>query len=120
MDAATPPAKPTRSGPPPPLALDSLRREVRIGEHTLVLRAKEFELLSALTARPGEVLSREEILADVWGFKAPGRTRTVDAHVTQLRRRLAGTGFAIRTVRAVGYALVPAAMLAGETARLVD
>ncbi len=88
------------------LTVDPGRREARAGEHELKLRAKEFDLLHALVAHRGLVLSREQLLNQVWGYDLYGDTRTVDVHIARLRDRLASTGVAIETVWGVGYKLV--------------
>ena len=56
--------------------------------------------------RPGRVVPREELLAEVWGYPAGPATRTVDVHVAQLRAKL-GAAATLRTVRGVGYAVEP-------------
>ncbi len=93
-----------------PLRLDSDRREVRLNGALLTLRNKEFELLKQLAEYQGIVLTREQLLEQVWGYEYFGETRTVDVHVNQLRRKLspdgADPGIAIETVRGVGYKLV--------------
>jgi DNA-binding response OmpR family regulator len=70
------------------------------------LTTTEFDLLTHLMRRPGRVVSREELLADVWGYPAGTPTRTVDVHVAQLRAKL-GDAVRVRTVRGVGYAVEP-------------
>jgi two-component system, OmpR family, alkaline phosphatase synthesis response regulator PhoP len=89
------------------LAIDPARREARVGQTVLNLRAKEFDLLKTLAEHQGLVLSRDQLLDLVWGFDFPGQTRTVDVHVAHLRARLesAGSQIAIETVWAVGYKL---------------
>ncbi|MEE4276453.1 MAG: response regulator transcription factor [Thermoleophilia bacterium] len=83
--------------------------EIRVAEHDVVvagrhveLTAREFEVLRYLAERAGQVVTRQRLLADVWGMEFPGGTRTVDVHIAQLRRKLGRPG-AIRTVRGVGY-----------------
>jgi DNA-binding response OmpR family regulator len=66
------------------------------------LTPTEFDLLSCLAARPGTVLSRESLLAEVWGWADASGTRTVDSHVKSLRRKLGAD--LVRTVHGVGYA----------------
>ena len=73
------------------------------------LRGREFDLLAALARDPGVVLSRETLLEDVWGTDFPGETRTVDVHVSEVRKKLGPDGPAIESVRGVGYRLVPGA-----------
>ena len=87
-----------------PLSLVPTTREARVGETLVPLTAMEFGLLLYLAQRAGTVVSRDELLAAVWGFRAPGVTRTVDVHVASLRRRL-GAPDLIQTVRGVGYTM---------------
>lgn len=67
----------------------------------------EFELLSHLAAEPTRVWTKEQLLRAVWGFKAKGNTRTVDAHASRLRNKLARAGapYLVVNVRGVGYRL---------------
>jgi DNA-binding response OmpR family regulator len=83
--------------------------EIHVAAHDVVvagrhveLTAREFEVLCYLAERAGEVVTRQRLLADVWGMEFPGGTRTVDVHIAQVRRKLDRPG-AIRTVRGVGY-----------------
>ena len=71
-----------------PLQIDTVGRDVRIGERRLNLPAKEYELLVALASEPHRVFTREELLRSVWGFRSMGRTRTLDSHASRLRRKL--------------------------------
>ena len=79
-----------RSGPlrAGELLVDPWRREVRVDGHLVKLAKKEFELLHTLASDPLRVFSKEELLRDVWGFRAEGRTRTLDSHASRLRRKL--------------------------------
>ena len=88
------------------LRLDPRRREAAVRDRGLELRAREFDLLAALEHDPGVVLSRESLLEDVWGTDFPGETRTVDVHVSELRKKLGPDGPAIESVRGVGYRLI--------------
>src|ERR687892_168000 len=76
--------------------LDPATRQVKRSEHEVHLTPTEFDLLYRLGSRPDVVFSREQILADVWGYEDGFGTRTVDSHVAALRRKL-GTEI-IRTV----------------------
>jgi DNA-binding response OmpR family regulator len=80
-------------------------RQVTVAGEPVELRAKEFDLLACLLENQGLVLSREQLLDRVWGFDFPGRTRTVDVHVAQLRSKL-GRPELIRTMRGAGYMAV--------------
>ena len=88
------------------LAVDPASREVTVAGKAVSLRAKEFDLLVAMLAHRGAVLSREQLLDIVWGFDFYGQTRTVDVHVAHLRDKLSGSGVEIETVWGVGYKLV--------------
>lgn len=87
------------------ITLAPAAREVRREGVEITLTAKEYELLLFLALHANTVVTRDELLASVWGFRAPGASRTVDVHVAQLRRRL-GAPELIRTVRGIGYKLV--------------
>ena len=64
----------------------------------------EFSLLTTLASDPRRVFTKDELLRDVWGFQAPGRTRTVDSHACRLRRKLSDHGAqAVVNVWGVGY-----------------
>jgi DNA-binding response OmpR family regulator len=82
--------------------LDRSAREVRVTDREVELTQREFDLLEFLMRHPGQVVSRETLLETVWGFLAPGETRTVEQHVAQLRKKL-GDPELIRTVRGMGY-----------------
>jgi two-component system OmpR family response regulator len=89
------------------LRLDPARREVRRGEKGIELSAKEFALLEALMRRPGEVLTRLELIEQAWDFAYEIRSNIVDVYVRRLRRKLDepfGTS-SLETVRGVGYRL---------------
>ena len=85
------------------LSVDSTGRRVFVGDSELLLTATEFDLLEHLMSHPGRVFSRDQLLAEVWGYASAVGTRTVDVHVAQLRAKL-GDDSPIRTVRGVGYA----------------
>ncbi|AXB45402.1 response regulator transcription factor [Amycolatopsis albispora] len=83
------------------LEIDQVRRRVRRAGSEPHLTPIEFDLLTNLARRPDAVVSREELVAQVWGWEGP--PRTVDSHVKALRRKLGAD--LIRTVHGVGYAL---------------
>jgi DNA-binding response OmpR family regulator len=68
----------------------------------VALTSTEFDLLTHLMRRPGQVFERAQLLSAVWGYSAAAGTRAVDVHIAQLRGKL-GAGSPIRTVRGVGY-----------------
>ena len=85
------------------LHLDLERRQVSYAGREVHLTPTEFDLLGCLAARPRAVLTREHLLAEVWGWHGASGTRTVDSHVKSLRRKLGAS--TVRTVHGVGYAL---------------
>jgi DNA-binding response OmpR family regulator len=86
------------------VTLDPAERRVFVSEREVELTATEFDLLGYLMRRPGRVLSREQLISNVWGYSAAGGVRTVDVHIAQVRAKL-GEASPIRTVRGVGYAV---------------
>lgn len=88
------------------LILDPVAHQVRVRETTVELTRTEFELLVALALRPGQVLTRHDLVTEVWDTTWVGDERIVDVHIGNLRRKLGtdtrGRGF-IDTVRGVGY-----------------
>jgi DNA-binding response OmpR family regulator len=93
------------------LEVDEESREVRVDGVVVDLTRTEFDLLAALASRPGRVLQRETLLREVWQTDWEGNLRLVEAHMSNLRRKLQAAGLhspEIRTVRGVGYRLVAA------------
>lgn len=88
------------------LTIDLERREVSLNGQPISLRTQEFDLLLSLAEQPGRVFTREQLLEKAWGFDFYGQTRTVDVHIAQLRKRLAGSPLKIETVTGVGYKLI--------------
>jgi DNA-binding response OmpR family regulator len=78
-------------------------RVVRRGGEPVHLTPTEFDLLLRLMVASGAVLSREQLLADVWGYRDGSGARTVDSHIRSIRRKLGDD--LVRTVHAVGYAI---------------
>ncbi|MHB8874410.1 MAG: response regulator transcription factor [Myxococcaceae bacterium] len=89
-----------------PIRLDSARHEVTVDGEQVLLTAMEFKVLKAFLENAGRALSREVLLAQVWGITSEQTTRTVDTHVKRLREKLGAAGAAIETLRGVGYKLV--------------
>ncbi|RBY86939.1 response regulator transcription factor [Blastococcus sp. TF02A-26] len=91
------------------LEVDEDSREVRVDGAVVDLTRTEFDLLAALASRPGRVLQRETLLREVWQTDWEGSVRLVEAHMSNLRRKLQAAGLStpeIKTVRGVGYRLV--------------
>jgi two-component system response regulator RegX3 len=86
--------------------VDRRTRRVTIAGREVHLTPKEFDLLAALAEDPGAVLSRTGLLDDVWAGEWYGSTRTLDAHVAALRRKVGAER--IETVRGVGFRLADA------------
>ena len=84
------------------LVLDLARRQARVGESVADLSDREFRLLHFLMQHVGEVVSRERLLSEVWGYDFDPRSNVVDVCVRRLRRRL-GPEAPIETVRNAGY-----------------
>lgn len=86
------------------LSIDLAAREVRRGTERIELRPKEFELLAALVRHRGRVVSRSELLREVWGYAAGIESRTVETHLAALRQHLGDDRYIV-TVRGAGYRL---------------
>lgn len=89
------------------VVLDLARRQARIGELVTDLSDREFRVLQHLLVHAGEVISRERLLADVWGYGFDPGSNVVDVCVRRLRRKL-GPESPIETVRHAGYRLATA------------
>lgn len=77
--------------------------EVYVDGTKIVLTYKEYEVLRKLLQNQGTVITREQMLEEIWGYEYIGETRTVDVHVRTLRQKLGTGGEWIQTVRGVGY-----------------
>ncbi len=89
------------------LYLNPVTRETRRGERAFELTSKEFDLLHYLMRHPRQVLRREQILQDVWGYDFGGDDNVLEVYIGYLRKKIeaAGESRLIQTVRAVGYVL---------------
>jgi len=90
------------------LVVDRRTRRVSVRDTIVTLSAKEFELLARLASEPCRVFTKEELLREVWGFRALGRTRTLESHASRLRGklRLGGEDRYVVNVWGVGYRLL--------------
>jgi DNA-binding response OmpR family regulator len=90
------------------LVVDRRTRRVSVRDTLVSLSAKEFELLAWLAAEPHRVFTKEELLREVWGFRALGRTRTLESHASRLRKKLRvdGEDRYVVNVWGVGYRLI--------------
>jgi DNA-binding response OmpR family regulator len=91
------------------LTIDRRRREVRAAKQVVELTAMEYRLLDLLTQRPGEMVTREDIVDEVWAGSAEPESNVVEVYVSRLRRKLGddGRGPLIHTRRGLGYRLDP-------------
>ena len=85
------------------ISLDTKKHEVKVDGEQVVLTLKEFELLEKLIRNQGIVLTRDQLLTEIWGYDFDGETRTVDVHIRTLRQKLGEQGSLVKTVRGVGY-----------------
>ena len=70
------------------LVIDRPTRRVHVRDTSVLLSAKEFELVVKLASQPHKVWTKEELLREVWGFRALGRTRTLESHASRVRKKL--------------------------------
>lgn len=87
------------------LSVDTRTREVSLNGTSIDLTPKEFDVLAYLASEPGTVFKREALLSDVWDINWYGSTKTLDAHIASIRRKL-GSHEWIESVRGVGFRLV--------------
>ena len=85
------------------LSIDPDRHRCTFDGEEITLTAKEFELLRKLMERPGRVMTRDQLLEDVWGSDVVVTSRTIDTHMKRLREKLGAASDAIETIRGVGY-----------------
>ena len=85
------------------IILDDDHHEVSVGGKDVELTATEFKLLKLLMQRKGRVLTRENLLVNVWNYDTDTETRTIDTHIRRLREKLLDNAGLIETVRGVGY-----------------
>lgn len=85
------------------VSVDVKKHEVKVAGDIVTLTLKEFELLERLMRNQNIVLTRDQLLEDIWGYDFDGETRTVDVHVRTLRQKLGEAGNMIETIRGVGY-----------------
>ena len=85
------------------LSVDPGRHTVTVEGKEVTLTQKEFEVLCLLLKNQGQVLSRDRLIEEVWGYAFAGETRTVDVHIRTLRQKLGAAGGYVETVRGYGY-----------------
>jgi len=79
------------------------KHQVRVDGQNVTLTLKEYQLLCLLLENQQVVLTRDQILNNVWGYSFSGESRTVDVHIRTLRQKLGSAGDLIQTVRGIGY-----------------
>ena len=85
------------------VSLNVPKHEVLVSGAGVNLTLKEFDVLEKLMCNTGIVLTREQLLGEIWGYDFDGETRTVDVHIRTLRQKLGEKGDIIETIRGVGY-----------------
>ena len=86
-----------------PLFLDPGKHIIQVEGQDVTLTLKEFQLLCYLVKNRGKVMTRDQILQEIWGYEFDGENRTVDVHIRTLRSKLGKAGDLIETVRGIGY-----------------
>lgn len=89
-----------------PLQIFLTEHAVRLDGHEIDLTPKEYDLLVLLTSHPGWVFKREVLLQQIWGDSYEGFDRTIDNHITRLRKKLSPIGEKIETVWGIGYRFI--------------
>ena len=86
-----------------PLLLNPDKHIIKVDGQDVALTLKEFQLLCYLIRNKGNVMTRDRILQEIWGYEFDGENRTVDVHIRTLRSKLGKAGDLIETVRGIGY-----------------
>jgi len=90
------------------LAMDFAQQTANLDAERMTLTRKEYDLLALLVQHAGEIIPREALLMQVWGYGAEIRTRTLDVHVRRLRKKLGGYADQyIETIFGIGYRFQP-------------
>lgn len=85
------------------LYLNPAKHIIQVNGKDVVLTLKEFQLLCYLVKNKGNVMTRDRILQEIWGYEFDGENRTVDVHIRTLRTKLGEAGILVETVRGIGY-----------------
>lgn len=85
------------------LFLSPEKHIIQVEGRDVVLTLKEFQLLCYLAKNKGNVMTRDQILQEIWGYEFDGENRTVDVHIRTLRSKLGKAGDLVETVRGIGY-----------------
>ncbi len=85
------------------IAIDETKHKAFVAEQEIVLTNKEFQLLLLFIKHPSRVFTRSQLLTTIWGYDADVYTRTVDSHISTLRKKLGEAGQIIRSIPKIGY-----------------
>jgi two-component system phosphate regulon response regulator PhoB len=85
------------------LTVDEVKHQVYFADQEIILTSKEFELLLLLIKYPRRVFTRNQLLTTIWGYDTEVFTRTVDSHISTLRKKLGVVGSVIKSVPKIGY-----------------
>jgi len=88
--------------------VDFQKQAASIDSRAMTLTRKEFELIATLCSNAGEIVPRDVLLRDIWGYSPEIRTRTLDVHIRRLRKKMGAFGdLYIETIFGVGYRFQP-------------
>ncbi len=85
------------------LTVDEVKHQIYLADQEIILTNKEFELLLLLIKHPRRVFTRNQLLTTIWGYDTEVFTRTVDSHVSTLRKKLGAAGQVIKSIPKIGY-----------------
>ncbi len=85
------------------MSIDEINHKAFVGGQEIVLTNKEFELLLLFIKHPRRVFTRNQLLNTIWGYDADVFTRTVDSHISTLRKKLGEAGQVIKSIPKIGY-----------------
>ena len=92
----------------PHLEVDFVRKLAALDAHRLILTRKEYDLLALLVGNAGEIVPRQALLMNIWGYSQEIRTRTLDVHIRRLRKKLGPYSEQyIETIFGIGYRFQP-------------
>lgn len=85
------------------ISVDEVKHKVFVAGREIALTNKEFELLLLFVKHPRRVFTRNQLLTTIWGYDADAYTRTVDSHISTLRKKLGDAGQIIKSIAKIGY-----------------
>jgi len=87
------------------ISIDEKNYKVFADKKEIILTNKEYTLISYLVKHPLQVFTRNQLLSSIWGYEAEIYTRTVDSHISSLRKKLGDKGVLIKSIPKIGYKL---------------